>query len=78
MAASTKTATAPVTTSSKPNLVNSGPSIFTAAQAAKTQTGPAVKATSGQAGVAPTIKETSAAKPTVKTVTKPVQVRGAP
>jgi hypothetical protein len=52
---------APAPVSAKPTLVTSGPSIFTAAQAAKTQTiapQAAGKAT-GQAGVAPTVKQTT-------------------
>jgi hypothetical protein len=51
----------PAPVSAKPTLVTSGPSIFTAAQAAKTQTTApqaAGKAT-GQAGVAPTVKQTT-------------------
>jgi hypothetical protein len=51
----------PKPVSAKPTLVTSGPSIFTAAQAAKTQTTApqaAGKAT-GQAGVAPTVKQTT-------------------
>ena len=50
----------PKPVSAKPTLVTSGPSIFTAAQAAKTQTGPpVVTSKSGSAGVAPIVNQTT-------------------
>ncbi len=51
----------PKPVSAKPTLVTSGPSIFTAAQAAKTKTNAPVKANPklGQAGVEPTVKQTT-------------------
>ncbi len=65
----------PKPVSAKPTLVTSGPSIFTAAQAAKTQTNAPVVANPklGQAGVEPTVKQTT----TGTTPAKPTTIAGA-